>query len=72
MHARLDALRSRHGILESRIQGELQRPCPDSLRLTQLKRKKLRLREQIVDIETAIFEPEMDDAAESRRGAARS
>lgn len=72
MHARLDALRSRHGILESRIEGELQRPCPDSLRVTQLKRKKLRLREQIVDIETALFEHGMDDVAEARHGAAHS
>jgi len=72
MYARLDALRFRHGILESRIQGELQRPCPDSLRLTQLKRKKLRLREQIVDIETAIFEHGSGDTGEARRGAAPS
>lgn len=71
MHARLDALRSRHGILESRIEGELQRPCPDSLRLAQLKRKKLRLREQIVHIETALFENGMDDAAEAGRGVLR-
>ena len=70
MHARLDALRSRHGILESRIQGELQRPCPDLLRLAQLKRMKLRLREQIVEIESALFERAMDHAA--RRGAAQS
>ncbi|MAZ19538.1 MAG: DUF465 domain-containing protein [Ahrensia sp.] len=72
MYARLDALRSRHGILESRIQGELQRPCPDSLRLTQLKRKKLRLREQIADIETAIFERGTEGAADTGRGAAPS
>lgn len=63
MYARLDALRSRHGLLESRIQGEMQRPCPDSLRLAQLKRKKLRLREQIVEIEAALFERGADHVA---------
>ncbi|MAS07981.1 MAG: DUF465 domain-containing protein [Ahrensia sp.] len=66
MYARLDALRSRHGILESRIQREMQRPCPDSLRLAQLKRMKLRLREEIVEIEAALFERATDHAA--RRG----
>jgi hypothetical protein len=54
MYPRLHALRVRHDILESKIDGELARPRPDQLRLTLLKRMKLKLRDEIAGIENAL------------------
>ena len=54
MHARLKALQARHDILESKIHGEMVRPLPDDLRLTLLKRMKLKLRDEIAGIEHAM------------------
>lgn len=54
MYPRLHALRVRHDILESKIHGELTRPRPDQLRLTLLKRMKLKLRDEIAGIERAL------------------
>lgn len=45
--AHLDTLASKHAQLESVIFEELQRPMPDSMRLAQWKKEKLRLKEQI-------------------------
>lgn len=45
--AHLDALASRHAHLESTIFDEMQRPMPDTFRLSQWKKEKLRLKEQI-------------------------
>jgi len=45
--AHLETLASKHAQLESVIFEELQRPMPDSMRLAQWKKQKLRLKEQI-------------------------
>ena len=45
--ARIRELGSRHQNLERAIQDELSRPAADDLRLRDLKRQKLRLKEQI-------------------------
>jgi hypothetical protein len=45
--AHLDTLASKHAQLESVIFEELQRPMPDSIRLAQWKKEKLRLKELI-------------------------
>ena len=45
--ARIDALTSKHHELEEAIEDETQRPLPNSLRLLQLKREKLRIKEEI-------------------------
>ena len=47
---RLEALRSRHATLEAEIDDENQRPHPDDFRIAELKREKLRLKEQIEGI----------------------
>lgn len=47
LDARLDALRSRHHSLEEEIDQENQRPHPDDARLAELKREKLRLKDEI-------------------------
>lgn len=45
--ARIRELGSRHQNLERAIQDELSRPAADDIRLKELKRQKLRLKEQI-------------------------
>ncbi len=57
MYPRLHALKIRHDILESKIHGELTRPHPDHLRLTLLKRMRLKLRDEIAGLERAIAAP---------------
>ncbi len=47
MIARLNALRSRHGILQAKIDAEHLRPKPDNIRVTILKKMRLKLRDQI-------------------------
>ena len=45
--ARIRELGNRHRSLESAISEEMQRPAGDSLRLWELKRRKLRLKEEM-------------------------
>jgi hypothetical protein len=47
LDARIRELGSRHHSLELAIQDELRRPYADDLRLRQLKRQKLKLKEEI-------------------------
>jgi hypothetical protein len=47
----IKSLRQRRAILQARIEDEQARPAPDQLRLSALKRLKLRFREQIEFIE---------------------
>jgi hypothetical protein len=52
LQARLDALKERHAVLESRIADEDQRPRPDSDALTRLKVEKLRVKEEMERLRT--------------------
>ncbi len=45
--ARIRELGSRHEFLERAIEDELRRPIADSLRLHEMKRQKLRLKEEM-------------------------
>ncbi|MEQ8480942.1 MAG: YdcH family protein [Hoeflea sp.] len=56
MIARLKALRSRHSIIESRIQREEMRPSPDSLRIMSMKKIRLQLREEIQKAEAMVLQ----------------
>ncbi len=47
LDARIRELGSRHQSLEQAIQDEMRRPHADDLRLRELKRQKLRLKEEI-------------------------
>jgi hypothetical protein len=47
IEARIRELGSRHQILDRAIDDELRRPSSDSLRVHDLKRKKLKLKEEI-------------------------
>ena len=43
----LSALKSRHADLDAKIANEERRPCPDTGLLAQLKKQKLRLKEEM-------------------------
>jgi hypothetical protein len=47
---RRDALQEKHAQLETKIDEENQRPHPDDMRLAQLKREKLRIKEEMEGI----------------------
>jgi hypothetical protein len=48
---RSDFLRERHAELQRQIDDEYQRPSPDDIHLHELKREKLRLKDQIARME---------------------
>jgi hypothetical protein len=52
--ARIRELGSRHKNLERAIQDELSRPAADNLRLRQLKRQKLRLKEEMEGLRASV------------------
>lgn len=45
--AHVDALQSKHAGLEARLHEEMNRPAPDMARIQELKKQKLRLKEEI-------------------------
>lgn len=51
---RIQALRQRHAALDAQIEEENQRPHPDDDRITQLKRQKLRIKDEIVQISSQL------------------
>jgi hypothetical protein len=50
--ARLSALAAKHAELEHEIEEEIHRPLPNTLHLTELKRQKLRVKEEISQLST--------------------
>ncbi|MDX1711825.1 MAG: DUF465 domain-containing protein [Rhodovibrionaceae bacterium] len=51
---RLDSLRERHAHLEQEIDQENQRPHPDDSLISQLKREKLRIKDEIQSLQHAV------------------
>jgi len=49
---RIETLRSRHAELERRIGQEISRPHPDDASVVQLKKEKLRIKEEITQLQT--------------------
>ena len=47
MEDRVDSLKARHAHLEHEIDDEIHRPLPDQMHITELKRQKLRIKEEI-------------------------
>ena len=45
--AHLETLQSKHTHLEEKIQAELRSPLPDTLRISQLKREKLQIKDTL-------------------------
>ena len=54
IEARIRELDSRHETLERAIQDETNRPAADELRLRELKRRKLRLKEEMESLRKAV------------------
>jgi hypothetical protein len=48
----IEALRSKHLDLKQEIEQENQRPHPDDLHIAELKRQKLRIKDEITQLET--------------------
>jgi hypothetical protein len=46
----LDALTARHAQIDGMIAAEMHRPLPDSTRLAQLKRQKLKLKDEVTGL----------------------
>lgn len=44
----LSALKSRHADLDAKIANEERRPCPDTAMLAQLKKQKLKIKEEML------------------------
>lgn len=57
MKAHLDTLNTRHQELETAIAAEMKHPSHDEIRVTELKRLKLRIKDQIESIRLRNFEP---------------
>ena len=47
IHAHLENLERKHAVLENLIDLESGRPLPDFVKITQMKKQKLRLKEQL-------------------------
>lgn len=47
---RIDALKARHAALENAIQDENNRPLPDTTRIHDLKRQKLKIKDEIAQM----------------------
>ena len=48
----VDALRAKHSALENAIQDEISRPQPDDLHIQELKKEKLRIKDEIAALAT--------------------
>ena len=46
----LTALKSRHADLDARIANEERRPCPDTALLAQMKKQKLKIKDEILAV----------------------
>ena len=53
MDIRIENLKRKHATLEEEIGGEVQRPVPDQATISELKKEKLKLKEQIAGLEDA-------------------
>ncbi|WP_421706504.1 YdcH family protein [Algihabitans sp.] len=54
VHDRIESLRSQHAVVDNAIREESHRPHPDELRLHELKREKLRLKDEIATMQTVV------------------
>lgn len=53
MDANFDALKQKHADLEIRLGKETQRPNPDQTIITQIKREKLKIKDALMNMESA-------------------
>lgn len=45
---RIESLRARHAALDTAIESETRRPLPDEVQIADLKRKKLRIKDELL------------------------
>lgn len=50
LSAHLEQLQSRHGDIENQIDQELRSPAPDNVKISQLKRQKLQIKDTITQM----------------------
>lgn len=50
---RIESLKARHHSLEQTIENEEARPHPDELQLAELKKEKLRIKDEIAELDSA-------------------
>jgi hypothetical protein len=50
MAERIDTLKAKHAALEAAIEDESNRPLPDSSKIHELKRQKLKIKDEIAQI----------------------
>lgn len=53
METNVEELKRKHATLDSQLEEEIQRPQPDQLIITQLKREKLKVKDAIAHMESA-------------------
>jgi len=53
METTVDELKRKHASLDHQLDEEIQRPHPDQIVITQIKREKLKLKDAIVSLEDA-------------------
>lgn len=56
--ARLQALRSQHRKLEERLARMIARPAPDAVEIAEIKKRKLRTRDEIAHLERTLYPDE--------------
>jgi len=52
VHDRIESLKTKHADLEMSIESETRRPHPDGDHINQLKRRKLRIRDELSSIDS--------------------
>lgn len=52
LSAHLEQLQSRHGEIENQITRELRSPAPDNVKISQLKRQKLQIKDTMAQMES--------------------
>ena len=52
--ARLDTLGRKHSELEAKLKGEMRRPAADELRVHDLKRRKLQIKDEMASLTTEL------------------
>ncbi len=53
--ARLEALRMQHGDLEEQLAALIRRPAPDAAEVASIKKRKLRIRDEIAHLERTLY-----------------
>ena len=53
METSVDELKQKHAYLDNQLDEEIQRPHPDQIVITQIKREKLKVKDAIANLEVA-------------------